>query len=288
MFDGRCSNSLTSSRLKSGPQAASLICTEIHTWRLLFFQTWHTGTYLPVLVIITLQTYSKERGILLHSQRISVLPHTQPFCCRRRLWNVDSTCQCLCTNVFPHSDNRLSTSQLLFCLTNRHGFRPLKTDSSLVLICLFLPAMEFHENLHDLAVKEGLKGRKLHKAVESFTWNITILKVRYSFTAGSTLVTTALLQHENPAAILRNVLLAKRLHHTHDQGRSEIRVSGLSQFSPWRLPVAVIGIQPVVIQLHDSSCRTGQHWFPSAAVMKNAHMEAWKHTRMAEMIPCGL
>uniref|UniRef100_A0A3P8V0R1 Phosphoinositide phospholipase C n=1 Tax=Cynoglossus semilaevis TaxID=244447 RepID=A0A3P8V0R1_CYNSE len=37
-------------------------------------------------------------------------------------------------------------------------------------------AMEFHENLHDLAAKEGLKGRKLHKAVESFTWNITILK----------------------------------------------------------------------------------------------------------------
>ncbi|CAL1612290.1 unnamed protein product [Knipowitschia caucasica] len=36
--------------------------------------------------------------------------------------------------------------------------------------------MQFHENLHDLAVKEGLKGRKLHKAVESFTWNITILK----------------------------------------------------------------------------------------------------------------
>ncbi|KAJ3598240.1 hypothetical protein NHX12_001751 [Muraenolepis orangiensis] len=36
--------------------------------------------------------------------------------------------------------------------------------------------MEFHENLHDLAVKEGLKGRKLQKAVESFTWNITILK----------------------------------------------------------------------------------------------------------------
>ncbi|TNN26255.1 Inactive phospholipase C-like protein 2 [Liparis tanakae] len=36
--------------------------------------------------------------------------------------------------------------------------------------------MEFHQNLHDSAVKEGLKGRKLHKAVESFTWNITILK----------------------------------------------------------------------------------------------------------------
>ncbi|XP_016417522.1 inactive phospholipase C-like protein 2 [Sinocyclocheilus rhinocerous] len=36
--------------------------------------------------------------------------------------------------------------------------------------------MEFHENLHDMGVKEGLKGRKLHKSVESFTWNITILK----------------------------------------------------------------------------------------------------------------
>ncbi|KAG9345187.1 hypothetical protein JZ751_009730, partial [Albula glossodonta] len=37
-------------------------------------------------------------------------------------------------------------------------------------------AMEYHENLHDLAVKEGLKGRKQQKALESFTWNITILK----------------------------------------------------------------------------------------------------------------
>ncbi|XP_016341303.1 inactive phospholipase C-like protein 2 isoform X1 [Sinocyclocheilus anshuiensis] len=37
-------------------------------------------------------------------------------------------------------------------------------------------AMEFHEKLHDMAMKEGLKGRKLHKSVESFTWNITILK----------------------------------------------------------------------------------------------------------------
>uniref|UniRef100_A0AAQ4PR86 Phosphoinositide phospholipase C n=1 Tax=Gasterosteus aculeatus aculeatus TaxID=481459 RepID=A0AAQ4PR86_GASAC len=42
-------------------------------------------------------------------------------------------------------------------------------------------AMAFHENIHDSAVKEGLKGRKLHKAVESFTWNITILKVSSAF-----------------------------------------------------------------------------------------------------------
>ncbi|KAM4688613.1 inactive phospholipase C-like protein 2 [Discoglossus pictus] len=37
-------------------------------------------------------------------------------------------------------------------------------------------AMEFHENLHSFGTKEGLKERKMLKAVESFTWNITILK----------------------------------------------------------------------------------------------------------------
>lgn len=52
-------------------------------------------------------------------------------------------------------------------------------ENDIILWCFFSlsSAMEFHENLHDMAVKEGLKGRKLHKAVESFTWNITILKV---------------------------------------------------------------------------------------------------------------
>ncbi|XP_053719513.1 inactive phospholipase C-like protein 2 [Synchiropus splendidus] len=37
-------------------------------------------------------------------------------------------------------------------------------------------AMEFHENLQSLAGREGLKGRKVSQALESFSWNITILK----------------------------------------------------------------------------------------------------------------
>ncbi|XP_029518722.1 inactive phospholipase C-like protein 2 [Oncorhynchus nerka] len=37
-------------------------------------------------------------------------------------------------------------------------------------------AMKFHETLHSIAVKEGLKDRKVTRAVESFSWNITILK----------------------------------------------------------------------------------------------------------------
>uniref|UniRef100_A0A7N6BKJ7 Phosphoinositide phospholipase C n=1 Tax=Anabas testudineus TaxID=64144 RepID=A0A7N6BKJ7_ANATE len=39
--------------------------------------------------------------------------------------------------------------------------------------------MDFHEELSRLGEKEGLKGRKLSKAVESFTWNITVLKLRW-------------------------------------------------------------------------------------------------------------
>uniref|UniRef100_A0A673B9M0 Phosphoinositide phospholipase C n=1 Tax=Sphaeramia orbicularis TaxID=375764 RepID=A0A673B9M0_9TELE len=37
-------------------------------------------------------------------------------------------------------------------------------------------AMEFHEKLQTMAAKEGLKGRKVSRALESFSWNITILK----------------------------------------------------------------------------------------------------------------
>lgn len=37
--------------------------------------------------------------------------------------------------------------------------------------------MEFHEHLQGIGTREGLKERKLQKAVEGFTWNITILKV---------------------------------------------------------------------------------------------------------------
>lgn len=43
--------------------------------------------------------------------------------------------------------------------------------------CSSFEGMGFHEELHNLAAKEGLKGRKLNKAAESFAWNITVLKV---------------------------------------------------------------------------------------------------------------
>ena len=45
----------------------------------------------------------------------------------------------------------------------------------------FFKGMEFHEELHNLGAKEGLKGRKLNKATESFAWNITVLKVDETF-----------------------------------------------------------------------------------------------------------
>lgn len=39
------------------------------------------------------------------------------------------------------------------------------------------PGLDFHEDLHRIGAKEGLKGRKLQKAMESYAWNITVLKV---------------------------------------------------------------------------------------------------------------
>ncbi|KAL4629691.1 inactive phospholipase C-like protein 2 isoform X1 [Arapaima gigas] len=69
--------------------------------------------------------------------------------------------------VFSSYDVMIQTSRAL--IENADGVyeRILQTQKT---------AMEFHENLPTLAAKEGLKGRKLVRAVESFTWNITILK----------------------------------------------------------------------------------------------------------------
>lgn len=41
----------------------------------------------------------------------------------------------------------------------------------------FRAGMDFHKELHRIEAKEGLRGRKLQKALESFAWNITVLKV---------------------------------------------------------------------------------------------------------------
>lgn len=50
--------------------------------------------------------------------------------------------------------------------------------ANLLRLCVFSAlAMEFHEKLQSLAAKEGLRGRKVSRALESFSWNITILKV---------------------------------------------------------------------------------------------------------------
>ncbi|XP_073234669.1 inactive phospholipase C-like protein 1 [Porites lutea] len=38
--------------------------------------------------------------------------------------------------------------------------------------------LEWHEELHNACVKEGIKGKRLTKAVESFAWNIRVLKVQ--------------------------------------------------------------------------------------------------------------
>lgn len=70
-FDGRRSYSFPSSLLQFTPQVVSLIRPDI--------QYTFNSSNLLLPAIITPQMYSKERGILLHSQRISVLTHTLPL-----------------------------------------------------------------------------------------------------------------------------------------------------------------------------------------------------------------
>lgn len=77
-----------------------------------------------------------------------------------------------------HSIREVKLSFCLFFFLNEvqiAALRSLLMSFCVVLICL--AAMEFHERLQSLAAKEGLKGRKVTRALESFSWNITILKV---------------------------------------------------------------------------------------------------------------
>uniref|UniRef100_A0A8C6SRW6 Phosphoinositide phospholipase C n=1 Tax=Neogobius melanostomus TaxID=47308 RepID=A0A8C6SRW6_9GOBI len=55
--------------------------------------------------------------------------------------------------------------------------------------------LDFHEDLHRIGAKEGLKGRKLQKAMESYAWNITVLKVKQSgpWSASKASITVTLL-----------------------------------------------------------------------------------------------
>lgn len=36
--------------------------------------------------------------------------------------------------------------------------------------------LEFHEDLQQLAIQQGLKGKKLNKGMENFVWNVRVLK----------------------------------------------------------------------------------------------------------------
>jgi len=59
-----------------------------------------------------------------------------------------------------------------------------------VFVFYVLSGMVLHEDLPRLGEKENLKGRKQSKAVESFTWNITVLKVNtmsFSFSPSNSL-----------------------------------------------------------------------------------------------------
>lgn len=75
------------------------------------------------------------------------------------------------------SQNKATLPNLEICKRNKDYFFCLEWLWRWTESCLYLSGMDFHEDLSQLGEKEGLKGQKMSKAVESFTWNITVLKV---------------------------------------------------------------------------------------------------------------
>lgn len=82
-------------------------------------------------------------------------------------FNSRNRCRPLLVNLVPVPSNKICLSAHIWSL-NAMYYVPLQ-------------GMVFHEDLAKLGEKENLKERKLSKAVESFTWNITVLKVSAHF-----------------------------------------------------------------------------------------------------------
>ncbi|XP_075385841.1 inactive phospholipase C-like protein 1 isoform X1 [Tenrec ecaudatus] len=77
--------------------------------------------------------------------------------------------------VIPDVQKKMLAAYDLMIQENRLLIEMADTVHEKIVQCQ-KAAMEFHEELHNLGSKEGLKGRKLNKATESFAWNITVLK----------------------------------------------------------------------------------------------------------------
>ncbi|XP_051774791.1 inactive phospholipase C-like protein 2 [Erpetoichthys calabaricus] len=73
----------------------------------------------------------------------------------------------LLRKVLSAYDTMIQTSRTLIESADAVHARVIQTQRA---------GMDFHEDLHSMGVREGLKGRKLQKALESFAWNITVLK----------------------------------------------------------------------------------------------------------------
>ncbi|KAG8432666.1 hypothetical protein GDO86_017055 [Hymenochirus boettgeri] len=77
--------------------------------------------------------------------------------------------------VIPDVQKKLLTAYEMMIQESRTLIESADTIHDKMLQCQ-KTGMEFHEELHSLGTKEGLKGRKLNKAIEGFAWNITVLK----------------------------------------------------------------------------------------------------------------
>lgn len=89
-----------------------------------------------------------------------------------------------CGSVSEKTASNNNNRPVLLCDIFAHMFKKHILERHCMLArnynrCCFigLSGLDFHEDLHRIGAREGLKGRKLQKAMESYAWNITVLKV---------------------------------------------------------------------------------------------------------------
>lgn len=84
--------------------------------------------------------------------------------------NIKTRCWHVPLDIWSYSQKQFKQIHLM--VPRPHLSKLMQSSCS---VCF--AGMDFHEELPRLGEKEGLKGRKQSKAVESFTWNITVLRV---------------------------------------------------------------------------------------------------------------
>lgn len=153
---------------------------------------------------------------------------------------VQSDCAICCAVLMKHAV-LFWDFRTFHCDSLRIRIRPLARKDWTCWCCF--SGLDFHEDLHRIGAKEGLKGRKLQKAMESYAWNITVLKVSVPLKhMTSDMCTHALVMHMHflhSVCVCACVEIKKHLLCSYAGHENKLRLSETRCISHWlaRVPL---------------------------------------------------